>query len=224
MGLFGGKKSKTKSKSKTGPWEPQQAYLRNAFKWADEGYQASAPQAETLDAWNGIAARARAGSPLLRQSQDYTSRVLSGEFLNQQNPNFQFVANRARQGADSTYAAAGRYGSGAHDTAIANVIGELAYTDYANQLSRMDQAAQFAPQLAQQDYYDLDRLSQIGDQRRFDQLNRTGQYLGLVNGNYGSVSSSTQKTKDSSGLGDQLFGLGSSLLNWGLGKIPLKTF
>ena len=218
MGLFGSK-SKSKSKSKSSPWEPQQPYLLNAFKWGDEGYQSSAPNAETMDAWEGISQRALAGSPLTRQAQNYTGRILSGEFLNQQTPNFQFVANRARQAADSTYAAAGRYGSGAHDAAVAGAIGELSYGDYANQLSRMDQAAQLAPQLANQDYFDWDKLQQVGDQKRYDQLNRAAQYLALVSGNYGGVTTSTSKQKDSQGIGNQLFGLGQTLLNFGLGKL-----
>lgn len=236
MGLFGGggggkSTQKTTSSSNQytniGPWKPQTPYILKGLGYADDAYSSSEPSQATQTSWKYGIDRATQGSPLIRQAGREVMKTLNGYYLNQENPGFQAVANQARQGADSSYAAAGRYGSGAHDTAVANAIGGLKYQDYINQLGRIDQATGFAQQLANQDYLDIEALRRIGADKEGFQFGRAGQYIPLVNGNYGqdgfvrteSEQKGTSKQKAAGGgIGDilgGLFQLGGSALSSG---------
>lgn len=170
----GGGKTQTQT-TNNAPWKGQIPYLDTLFKGAknlyDQGprqyypgetYAGMSPVSQT--ALEGITQRGLEGSPLNKASSSYLQDVLGGKYLNQQSPGWDAVANAARSGADSTYAGLGRYGSGAHDTAVAQAVGGLQYQDYANQLGRMDQAAALAPQVAGQDFIDLNAVNQAGQQ------------------------------------------------------------
>lgn len=216
--LFGGGQSKQKIDSK--PWEGQRPHLYNLFDRAEglynqgplqyypgKTYATMSPQ--TQKALQMQSQRGLTGSPLNKASGQYVQDILAGKYLNQTAPGWDAVANRARAAADSTYAGAGRYGSGAHDTAVADSIGALAYQDYANQLGRMDMAAQFAPQLAREDYYDISALGQAGDRLQQEQQNRInddkarfdfrqmapyqqlGMFQDFIQGQYGGSQTST---------------------------------
>lgn len=119
--------------------------------------------------------------------------------------------NNAVNQALSNASQAGRYGSnamgaqlGAAGTTLANSLantaGQLAYTNYGDERTRQQAAAQNAPQLAQQDYYDINQLLQAGqgyegysqqalqaliDKHNFEQnmpQNQLAQYMGYVTG------------------------------------------
>ena len=113
-----------------------------------------------------ISNRAQAGSPLNTLSKGYVSDVLGGRYLGQDAPGFSSVLDRTRNAVNATYALGGRYGSGAHNSAVAQGVGGLLNDAYQAERGRMDAAAQLAPQLAQQDYFDAQQLAQVGQQRQ----------------------------------------------------------
>ncbi|OQW38096.1 MAG: hypothetical protein A4E20_04800 [Nitrospira sp. SG-bin2] len=235
---------------KNDPWAGQQPYLGKLFKRADQLYNAGpipyypgqanagiSPETET--ALQMQAQRGLDGSPLNKASGQYISDILAGKYLSQTAPGWDSVVNRARNAADSTYAGAGRYGSGAHDTAVADSIGALAYQNYANQLGRMDMAAQFAPTLAQQDYTDIAAIGQAGDRRqielqkqidadkaRFDYqqmapYQNLGMYQDFIQGQYGGTQTSTAPSNQPP-LWQSILGTGLGIAGaaGGLGWMP----
>jgi len=158
----GGEKSSTAVQN-TAPWSGQQPYLNKLFKSADaqtfnkdgsvktkayypgSTYAGMAP--ESAQALTATADRATAGSPVLKGAQGFATDVLSGKYLNEENPNFQAVAGRARDAVNANYGGWGRTNSGLHDRAVADSVGNLAYQDYANQLNLMNSVAGQAPGL-----------------------------------------------------------------------------
>lgn len=171
----GGSSERTSSTTNSSPWAAQQPYLKDLFKRADQLYQSGpiqyypgqtyagmSPVSQT--ALQGITQRGLEGSPLNKASGSYLQDVLGGKYLNQDAPGFDAVLNRARAGADSTYSGLGRYGSGAHDTAVADSIGNLAFQNYQAERDRMGAAAALAPTIAGQDFIDLNAVNQAGQQ------------------------------------------------------------
>lgn len=246
----GGGSGNQKQTVNNSPWAGQQPYLGTLFKEADKlrkagpmdfypGQTTAGISPETDTALNAQAQRGMTGSPLNAASGSYINDILAGKYLNQENPGFQSVANRARSAVDSTYSGAGRYGSGAHDTAVADSIGNLAYQDYNNQMGRMDMAAQFAPQLAQQDYTDIAAVGQAGDRRQselqkqidadrqrfeFQQqapYQNLGMFQDFIQGQYGGTQSSTGPSNQAP-LWQTLLGGGLGLAGaaGGLGWMP----
>lgn len=121
-------------------------------------------------AWDATAQRAQAGNPLLDKSQDYYSDLLSGKYLTRDAPGFDSVIGAATDAVNANKFTAGRLGSGAHSAALAREIGGLEYQNYARERGLMDNAAAMAPEIAAADYFDLDRLAEVGGQRQaYDQ-------------------------------------------------------
>ena len=158
------------------------------------------PSATTLSALQSAESRAMAGSPLLRQAQTQMQRTAGGEYL-QGNPFFQGAfAPAARQAQEafttniqdltSKASSAGRYGSAAmgqlqgkaadiFSRNLTETAGKLAYENYAAERARQEAAARALPELAAQDYADIERLATVGQAREAydlqalqDQINR----------------------------------------------------
>jgi hypothetical protein len=177
------------------PWKEQAPYLKALYKNASElpeqqYYPGStvAPQDQaSIDALKMTEARARAGNPLLGQSQDYTSRVLGGEYLNA-NPYLDQTYDRAAQGVarnfnlatlpalETRFATSGRSGGGAYGNALGQASRQLGDSlsglatdiyggNYARERGVMDTAAGRAPGLAAADYEDSARLGGVGATR-----------------------------------------------------------
>lgn len=116
--------------------------------------------------------RALAGDPTVQQAQTMLGDTLSGNFL--ENPFLSNQIDNAISGAvnqaTSQYALGGRLGSGAFGTALGAGITGAAAPILANQYeaerSRQMQAAQMAPTLAQQDFLNLQALSDVGAQQQ----------------------------------------------------------
>jgi hypothetical protein len=183
-------------------------------------------------ALTGIANRGQAGNPLNASAQGLAQQTINGDFLNS-NPNFQSALDMATRGATqnfnesvmpniaSQFSASGRYGSEAHQDvagratrdfgqSLSDTAGQLAYQDYGNERTRQMQAMQMAPDLANQDYLDLEKMAGAGamlDQYNQDQINadidrwnfsqnqpnnNIASYLGLIGGGYGSTGTTTQ--------------------------------
>ena len=129
---------------------------------------------------------------------------------------------------------AGRTFSGAHAGGLASSEGQLRYQDLLRKAQEQQAAAQFAPTLAQQDYYDLAQLGQVGNQReaymqdlinadinRYNLLqqapiNELSLYQQLIGGNLGSTTTGTQPKQATPSTGSQLLqtlaSLGSAAL------------
>ena len=170
----GGGKTQTQ-KVNQDPWKQQQPYLTKLFSQADSLFnkgpiqyypgettaQLTPGQTMALDA---TIDRGLSGSPLNKMAGSEIQKVLGGEYLTQDAPGFQAVANRAREAADATYSGAGRYGSGYHDRAVADSVGNLAFQNYQAERDRMGQAASLAPMIAGQDFVDLNAALAAGGQ------------------------------------------------------------
>jgi hypothetical protein len=168
-----------------------QPYLQYGMAEAMRQYQEGAPQFYQGQTYAGYTpqqeqalqaqeARALAGSPLTQQAQSTL-----GSFLGSTGAAGQYVPpaqsglltgaiNRAlapvQQSVESALAQRGRTGSAAGaramTEAMGNVAADVAYRDYATQRGLGLQAAQLAPSMAAQDYYDIGQLGQVGAQRQ----------------------------------------------------------
>jgi hypothetical protein len=218
----GGSKNQTTTVNNA-PWSEQIPLWRTSYQRLNDLYRQGglrinpypgetvAPIApETGQAWGAIAERAQMGSPLNAMAKGYVGDVLGGRYLGQDAPGLSSVLDRTRNAVNATYALGGRYGSGAHDSAVAQGFGGVLNDAYQAERSRMDAAAQFAPQLAQQDYFDAQQLAQVGDRReahlqdminaeiqRYNALqqapiNELALYQNLIGGNIGGTQTTTQ--------------------------------
>lgn len=168
-----------------------QPFLQYGMAEALRQYQEGAPQFYQGQTYAGYTpqqeqalqaqeARALTGSPLTQQAQSTL-----GSFLGSTGAEGQYVPpaqsglltgaiDRAlapvQQSVESALAQRGRTGSAAGTRAMAeamgNVAADVAYRDYATQRGLGLQAAQLAPSMAAQDYYDIGQLGQVGAQRQ----------------------------------------------------------
>jgi hypothetical protein len=123
------------------------------------------------DFWNATEKRARDGNPLLGQSQDYYSDVLSGKYLGRDAPGFSDVLAKTQDMVNANASAGSRYGTTTHGAEMTRELGGLQYQNYLRERGIMDNAAQMAPEMAAADYYDIDRLGEVGGARQnYDQL------------------------------------------------------
>lgn len=141
------------------------------------------PSQYTQQAISGAAQRAMAGSPLQQAALQQQLGTVSGAYLGP-NPFLQGAISAAQQPLQAAYqqrladiqsraSGAGRYGSGAqaqletgatnaYAQQLGNVAQQLAYQNYAAERGRQEAAAAAAPQMAQADYSDLQRLLSAG--------------------------------------------------------------
>lgn len=218
----GDSKNQTVTQSST-PWSQQIPLWKTSYQRLNDLYksgglhinpypgQTVAPiSPETGQAWSMAASRAQSGSPLNGLSKGYIGDVLSGRYLGQDAPGFNSVLERTRNAVDATYSLGGRYGSGAHESALAQGLGSVLNDAYQAERGRMDAAAQLAPQLAQQDYFDAQQLAQVGSQRqahlqdlinaeiqRYNAIqqapiNELALYQNFIGGNLGGTTTTTQ--------------------------------
>ena len=143
------------------------------------------PSAQTTAALEAAQARAMQGNPLVPAAQQQLQQTIQGQYLGANpylqaalQPGFEAAQRQyesATNQALSNFSRAGRYGSGAMQGALTNVGGEVAraltgaagqlgYQNYADERARQMAALQAAPAMAAQDYADIQRLSQIGQQ------------------------------------------------------------
>lgn len=218
--------SKSVSTVSSDPWSGQQSYLTDLFsnakglthnadgsikpieQYPGQTYAGMAP--ETSQALTSIADRATAGSPITRNADQFAGDVLGGKYLDQGNPNFQAVADRARDAVNANYAGKGRSNSGYHDEAVANSVGNIAYNDYTNQLNLMNSVLGQSPGLAAADYADATQLGNVGAARQAEAQNQITDsearwnaqqqapydalkaYQDFISGTYGGTSTTSQ--------------------------------
>ena len=227
--------------------------LNNYNSNAPQYYQGStvAPQSDTTKLAQGLQTqRALSGSPITSAADNLATNTLNGNYLNS-NPYLDANFNAGAQAIKTNYMNAigdtasnlsgeGRYGSGAQlyannnanntlATDLGNLYTNTYYNNYnnerANQMSTMGQATN----LANQDYTDLSKLSDVGsaqdaynqsttdadvDRWNYNQnlaYNKLAQYMGLINGSYGMSSTTSTPVSGTSSLGNALSGVSTAL-------------
>mgnify|MGYP003629921874 FL=1 len=171
-------------------------------------------------------ARANAGSPLQQAGMAQAQSTIEGDYLNANPfltgaynaasaPVIEQWNNQIAPGIDSSFAGAGRMGSGLYAqqrNSAENTLGrnltdmssKMAYANYAQERqNQLDMAGQ-SGQMAQQDYNDMNKLMAVGGAREGqqqaqlqDQIQRfnfeqnrpwdqLARYSGLVSGGYGT--------------------------------------
>jgi hypothetical protein len=143
------------------------------------------PSQQTQTALEAAQTRATMGNPLVPAAQQQLLGTIQGNFLGA-NPYLEAAmqpafgaAQRQYESATnqalSNFSRAGRYGSGAMQGALTNVGGEFAraltgtagqlgYANYADERARQMAAIGAAPGMAAQDYADIQRLANVGQQ------------------------------------------------------------
>ena len=168
----------TSTSSTSEPWAGSKPYLTRGYEAASRGILDMPKQffpgstvvpfsPETEASMGATNQRALSGSPVLGAAQGYTSDVLSGKAFAPGSPLGYSIASAVRPGVDSSFARAGRGGSPLHTEALSRGMAS-AMAPY------MESAANRAPGLAREDYYDIDRLGQVGAARE----GKAGEELG----------------------------------------------
>ena len=166
------------------PWSAQQPYLDYMFNQAKSIYEGGGPQyyqdsqvspfaPAQEQAMAGIENRARTGSTINAANNQMMTDTLQGKYLDPAtNPyltdTFNTAAAQTLAPIQSAFSDAGRYGSGINQQVQQRGLNELATNiyggNYGAERGRQMTAAQIAPQIANQDYYDYDRLMGVGSQ------------------------------------------------------------
>jgi hypothetical protein len=181
MSKGGGKQTQTQTSD---PWGPSQQYIAGALgdaaKWYGSDYGRQYFPGSTVVPFNPMteqalgmtAQRAINGSPLMQAAQQQNLATQRGDFLRpDSNPflsqTFDTAAGKVRGALDSQFNRNNSYGGSMHQGAMADNLNNLASQmygqNYNQERDRMTAATTFAPQLAQQDYYDAGRLAAVGD-------------------------------------------------------------
>lgn len=224
MGLSGGSTTQKQQQTVTPVYDPQ---LQGAAGQATQQYNVQTPKLTNItDMIGGLAPQFAStlqnGDSNVNAARAYNSDVLSGKYLGS-NPYLEgIIANSNDDTRNGLAASLGTRGlTGGSD--FANIISgalakndtNLRYTDYGNQLSRMDQAASAAPSLAAAQYLPLSALedtanAQLLPQQAANSLSGTiGGLLGQYTNSNGTVKT-TQNPSLLSSLG-QVFNIGSAI-------------
>lgn len=153
-----------KSKTETKPWTPAQPYILDAASNLKSTYAANAGNTQQLaddvtGLMPGLLQKYNDGNPALKAATGYATDVLSGKYLSS-NPYLDGVINNSNNDVRNQVQASVGSRGGTGGSAYYGILSrELAkndtnarFTDYNNQMGRMDSAAQLAPSLAAADY------------------------------------------------------------------------
>jgi hypothetical protein len=245
----------TTTVQKSDPWDAQKAHLQYAFQEANKLYNWDNPQyypgstvvpfsPETQTALGLQTQRALNGSPISNAANTQLTDTINGNYLyggQGFNQALDAASRKIIPQINSQYELAGRSGSGLAQTSIAQALSDSFANQYSNERENQLRGTLLAPQIASQDYTDISKLAEVGQQREQlsaqqlqDQINRFNyyqnlpqqklqQYAGLVNGNYGNTTVQTQalsRNPVAGALGGAIGGaaVGSSILpGWGTG-------
>ena len=237
----------TNTTNTTEPWPKQKPFLQTGFQQAESnvlnrpleyfpGSTVVPFSPESQGALGAQTNRAVQGNPLLGQAQGYTSDVLGGQFTDPAtNP---FMSNvldstisSVRQNVDSGFAQGGRFGSPAHAGTFGKEMGRAMspylFGEYGRERGFQQDAANLAPGLAREDYFDIGQLGDVGAARegksqevlgediaRFnfgqsEPTNRLAQFMNLIQGSYGGTSTASQTAQQ--GANSALLGGGAGL-------------
>lgn len=202
------------------PWSGVAPQLKDAYKQLGTNFKQGAPDyypGETVAGFSpqqqqsiqGITDLATGGNQTLTAANDELGKTIRGDYL-RGNPYFNEMLSTLRQPVDSTYAMGGRYGSGAHDGAIAGVAGNLSYQNYAQERQNQLNAINQAPAIDQARYFGQQQLGNVGaavqqqgqnvidsniakyNYNQNKDTNWLNQYIATLNGATGGSSTTTQ--------------------------------
>jgi hypothetical protein len=128
---------------------------------------------ETQQALSLTSERALAGSPVQNSAKGLLTDTLNGSYLNS-NPyldaTFNKAADQVQSRVNSAFEAGGRHGGGANQRVLGQSIGDLATNiygqNYQDERNRQNQGILLAPQIANQDYTDLNALGGVGNTKQ----------------------------------------------------------
>lgn len=169
------------------PLYAQMGYNLTGLPFNPYPYETVAPFTQDQNAaMDMVRNRSLAGSPVVNAAQQQTLNTINGDYLNPStNPylqqTFDQAANRVTDAfsrgtaaqTDARFARAGAFGGSAWNEAqqanqqalgdsLAGMAANIYGNNYAQERSRQQQASQFAPNLAAQDYRDAEALLNIG--------------------------------------------------------------
>ena len=158
------------------PWDPQKPYLKDLFRAGRRGIldrpleyypgQTVAPFSRpTRYGLNAMMGRALMGNPLNPAAQQSVMDTLGGQYLtggDYYDDILDSVISGVQPGIESGFATAGRTGSALANEAVGRGVSRGMSPFLNAERGRMMQAAQMAPMLAREDYYDMDRLLGVG--------------------------------------------------------------
>lgn len=161
------------------PWGGVQPYLSELFRYGQrdvlerplEFYPESTVVPFAPETEYGLGAttnRAAMGSALNPAAQGQVMDTLGGKYMaggEGYDAYLDSLMSSVRPAVDSQFAAAGRTGGALRSEALGRGIGRGMAPLYDAERSRMMQASSLAPQLAREDYYDIDRLGGVGARR-----------------------------------------------------------
>lgn len=233
------------------PWSVQQPFLEQGFGAAQQEFQQGPAQffpdstvipfsQQTESALGLQEQRALGGSPLMGAAQNTLQSTIQGDFLNA-NPYrdemFDALSGRVQSTVGSQFARAGRTGSGGHQEATARALGDLGsqiyFADYARERGTQQDALGMAPGFANQDYFDIGQLANVGaareglgEQQLSDLISRwnfaqgseqqnIADYMGLIGGGYGGTQTTAQPFFRNRGAGI----LGGAATGAGVGSL-----
>lgn len=219
------------------PWKGQQDYLTYGFEQARDIYDNATPQyypdstiapqsTSTRYGLYSLENRGMYGNEAMNDAQKQLQSTINGDYIGSANLNPYF--DQARGSIDSQFAGAGRYGSGMHQTALAEKFGQIAANQYNTERQQQLDAINSAPTFAAADYNDINAILQTGaardsyaqsqlnadiDRYNYDQTSAQSalaDYMRMIQGNYGS-SATTVGTQKQSTM-DQVLGIASMAL------------
>lgn len=215
--------------SNSEPWGEQKPYLTAGFERAKQQLNSANPtffpgntvtpfSSKTQQYLDATSNRATSGSPLNRAAQDQTLKTAQGAYTDPStNPFYNDMVDSSirevRPGVDSAFAGGNRLGSPAHAGTMGREMG-LAMAPwksdmYNRERNNQENATSRLPGLAQNDYFDMDKLRQAGSLEEAkagegiaDEVNRwnfdqnkepakLAEYMSMIGGNYGGTANST---------------------------------
>lgn len=163
MDHTGGSRGSSQSTSASGPWAAQQPYLTGLWGQAQNLYENQSPF--TGQAMNLRAQRAGQGSPLTSAAQQGVLETMQGAYM-PGGAKFQDMSDVYMRGSmapiDSRFSKGGRFGSGLHKQALGESIADKMMLQSGRERQNMMNAFGMAPQLANQDYFDINQLAMAG--------------------------------------------------------------
>jgi hypothetical protein len=217
---LGKKTSKTSSTST--PWQPAQPILLGAGQDITDTVKENSGNLQQLSSnLNGMLPGLQSmamDTSSLNPAFHYTSDVLSGKYLGQQNPYMQGMIDQTGQDVgnkvNATFSAAGRSAGGANQQLLSKGLADsenaLRYNDYNNERNQMTQAAGMLPSLQASKFSGVQPLlgaTQLAGQLPYYGTNALGNIGGLYSG-YGKQT------------GTQPGGWGNDVANAAISALP----
>lgn len=151
-------------------WVPGTADLKYFPEETVAGFTPEQIQGQEL-----VTNRALSGSTLDKAGKSYMEDVIGGKYVTpDSNPYLKYYVDKAYENVlpqlDTTAIQAGRYGSnawgGQKSNAMADINSQIYGGAYNTERGYQQQAAEMAPEMAQTDYLDYDRLLSVGAEKQ----------------------------------------------------------